>query len=87
MSLCSILKTSRITRKICFITDQIALPDFSVGVMENWGLISYQESGLLYDKETGSTFDKERVATQIAHGLAHQVKLFITLISYCINHH
>ncbi|KAG1944880.1 aminopeptidase N [Pimephales promelas] len=57
--------------------DQIALPDFSVGVMENWGLISYQESGLLYDKDTGSTFDKERVATQIAHGLAHQKDLIV----------
>ncbi|XP_077104976.1 alanyl (membrane) aminopeptidase-like b [Siphateles boraxobius] len=52
--------------------DQIALPDFSVGAMENWGLISYQESGLLYDESTGSTFDKERVATLIAHELAHQ---------------
>ncbi|XP_056110997.1 alanyl (membrane) aminopeptidase-like b [Rhinichthys klamathensis goyatoka] len=52
--------------------DQIALPDFSGGAMENWGLISYQESGLLYDRVTGSTFDKERVATQIAHELAHQ---------------
>ncbi|ROL43252.1 Aminopeptidase N [Anabarilius grahami] len=52
--------------------DQIALPDFGVGAMENWGLISYQESGLLYDEDTGSTFDKEWVATLIAHELAHQ---------------
>uniref|UniRef100_A0A673JPB3 Aminopeptidase n=1 Tax=Sinocyclocheilus rhinocerous TaxID=307959 RepID=A0A673JPB3_9TELE len=52
--------------------DQIALPDISVGAMENWGFISYQESGLLYDKYTASTFDQERVATLIAHELAHQ---------------
>ncbi|XP_048024730.1 alanyl (membrane) aminopeptidase-like b [Megalobrama amblycephala] len=52
--------------------DQIALPDFGVGAMENWGFISYQESGLLYDEDTGSTFDKEWVATLIAHELAHQ---------------
>ncbi|KAK7152126.1 hypothetical protein R3I94_008458 [Phoxinus phoxinus] len=52
--------------------DQIALPDLSVGAMENWGFISYQESGLLYDEVTGSTFDKEWVATLIAHELAHQ---------------
>ncbi|XP_052438469.1 aminopeptidase N [Carassius gibelio] len=52
--------------------DQIALPDISVGATENWGLISYPESGLLYDKSTGSTFDQERVATLIAHGLANQ---------------
>uniref|UniRef100_A0A672SJ33 Aminopeptidase n=1 Tax=Sinocyclocheilus grahami TaxID=75366 RepID=A0A672SJ33_SINGR len=52
--------------------DQIALPDISVEAMENWGFISYQESGLLYDKSTASTFDQERVATLIAHELAHQ---------------
>ncbi|RXN18217.1 aminopeptidase N-like protein [Labeo rohita] len=52
--------------------DQIALPDISVGAMENWGLISYQESGLLIDKNMASTFDQERVATLIAHELAHQ---------------
>uniref|UniRef100_A0A671MFX4 Aminopeptidase n=1 Tax=Sinocyclocheilus anshuiensis TaxID=1608454 RepID=A0A671MFX4_9TELE len=63
---------SSFTRKICFITDQIALPDISVGAMENWGFISYQESGLLYDKYTASTFDQERVATLIARELAHQ---------------
>ncbi|NP_001038326.1 alanyl (membrane) aminopeptidase-like b isoform X1 [Danio rerio] len=52
--------------------DQIALPDFGVRAMENWGFISYQESGLLYDKETASTFDEEQVTTLIAHELAHQ---------------
>ncbi|XP_051953626.1 alanyl (membrane) aminopeptidase-like b [Xyrauchen texanus] len=52
--------------------DQIALPDFSEGAMENWGLIAYREAGLLYDKDTSSNFDKEWVATVIAHELAHQ---------------
>uniref|UniRef100_A0A8C2B541 Aminopeptidase n=1 Tax=Cyprinus carpio TaxID=7962 RepID=A0A8C2B541_CYPCA len=51
---------------------QIALPDISAGALENWGFISYQESGLLYDKKTASSFDQERVATMIAHALAHQ---------------
>lgn len=52
--------------------DQIALPDISAGAMGNLGLISYQESGLLFDKSTASTFDEERVATLIAHKLANQ---------------
>lgn len=54
------------------------MPDFGAGAMENWGLISYQESGLLFDKNTSSNFDKEWVATLIAHELAHQVNLFIS---------
>uniref|UniRef100_A0A672SJ24 Aminopeptidase n=1 Tax=Sinocyclocheilus grahami TaxID=75366 RepID=A0A672SJ24_SINGR len=66
------IKLHKITCRVCFITDQIALPDISVEAMENWGFISYQESGLLYDKSTASTFDQERVATLIAHELAHQ---------------
>lgn len=58
------------------IADQIAVPDFSAGAMENWGLISYQESGLLFEEDTSSNFDKEWVATIIAHELAHQVNRF-----------
>ncbi|XP_051548711.1 aminopeptidase Ey-like [Myxocyprinus asiaticus] len=53
-------------------SDQIALPDFSAGAMENWGLITYRETALLYDEEISSNANKERIATIIAHELAHQ---------------
>uniref|UniRef100_F7CVV6 Aminopeptidase n=1 Tax=Ornithorhynchus anatinus TaxID=9258 RepID=F7CVV6_ORNAN len=53
-------------------SDQIALPDFNAGAMENWGLVTYRESALLYDPLTSSSSNKERVATVIAHELAHQ---------------
>ncbi|XP_032376129.1 aminopeptidase N-like [Etheostoma spectabile] len=51
--------------------DQIALPDFSVGAMENWGLITYRETALLYNPGVSSNGDKEWVATVISHELAH----------------
>uniref|UniRef100_A0A8C8HIX1 Aminopeptidase n=1 Tax=Oncorhynchus tshawytscha TaxID=74940 RepID=A0A8C8HIX1_ONCTS len=52
-------------------SDQIALPDFNAGAMENWGLITYRETALLYDPKMSSNSNKERIATIIAHELAH----------------
>ncbi|KAF4094944.1 hypothetical protein G5714_024022 [Onychostoma macrolepis] len=53
-------------------SDQVALPDFSFGAMENWGLITYRETSLLYDEGISSNENKERIITVIAHELAHQ---------------
>lgn len=52
--------------------DHIALPDFSSGAMENWGLITYRELCLLADPKTSSVSTKHMVASVIAHELAHQ---------------
>lgn len=51
---------------------QLALPDFSAGAMENWGLVTYREAYLLVDQENASLSTKQAVATVIAHELAHQ---------------
>ncbi|XP_032798753.2 aminopeptidase N [Daphnia magna] len=52
--------------------DMIAIPDFAAGAMENWGLITYRETALLYDEKKSSVSNKERVCEVIAHELAHQ---------------
>uniref|UniRef100_A0A1W7RJE8 Aminopeptidase n=1 Tax=Agkistrodon contortrix contortrix TaxID=8713 RepID=A0A1W7RJE8_AGKCO len=52
--------------------DQVALPDFNAGAMENWGLITYRESALLFDEQYSSIGNKERIVTVIAHEVAHQ---------------
>uniref|UniRef100_A0A4W4GAF7 Aminopeptidase n=1 Tax=Electrophorus electricus TaxID=8005 RepID=A0A4W4GAF7_ELEEL len=52
-------------------SDQVALPDFSAGAMENWGLVTYRETTLLYDPEVSSNEDKEDVVIVISHELAH----------------
>lgn len=51
---------------------QLALPDFSAGAMENWGLVTYREAYLLLDPDNTALDTKHRVATVIAHELAHQ---------------
>ncbi|XP_067412180.1 aminopeptidase N [Emydura macquarii macquarii] len=53
-------------------SDQVGLPDFNAGAMENWGLVTYRENSLLYDPRFSSIGNKERVVTVIAHELAHQ---------------
>lgn len=50
----------------------IAIPDFSAGAMENWGLITYREALLLYDPNVTSSSHKSSIASVIAHELAHQ---------------
>ena len=52
--------------------DMIAIPDFSAGAMENWGLITYRETALLYEEGVTSSQGQERIRTVIAHELAHQ---------------
>ncbi|MBM6754255.1 M1 family metallopeptidase [Lactobacillus alvi] len=51
---------------------QLALPDFSAGAMENWGLVTYREAYLLLDPDNTALDTKRVVATVITHELAHQ---------------
>ncbi|CAG9540352.1 unnamed protein product, partial [Cercopithifilaria johnstoni] len=51
--------------------DLIAIPDFSMGAMENWGLVTYREVTLLVDPAKSSTRQKSRIALVVAHELAH----------------
>ncbi len=53
-------------------SDQVALPDFSSGAMENWGLVTYREIALLVDPKLTSIFSKHYVALVVAHELSHQ---------------
>lgn len=52
--------------------DMIAIPDFSAGAMENWGLITYRVVDVLLDEKTSGAATKERVAETVQHELAHQ---------------
>ena len=53
--------------------DLIAIPDFSSGAMENWGLITYRMTSILYDPNKSSSSNKQWVAVVVSHELAHQV--------------
>jgi len=51
--------------------DQIALPDFSAGAMENWGLVTYREQSLLYNMNRDRFSRKEYVCSVVGHEMAH----------------
>ncbi len=52
--------------------DMIAIPSFSSGAMENWGLVTFRESCLLADPATSSQSGREVVALVVCHELSHQ---------------
>lgn len=64
------------------VADKIAIPDFGTGAMENWGLITYRETNLLFDENESSSINKQRVASVIAHELVHQVTNSITYLIF-----
>ncbi len=52
--------------------DQIGVPDFEAGAMENAGAITFREVALLLDVATAPLGVQKRVAEVITHELAHQ---------------
>ena len=52
--------------------DMIAIPDFSAGAMENWGLVTYRSKYILYDPLVNSNSIKRIIAQVVCHELAHQ---------------
>ena len=51
--------------------DQVGLPDFEAGAMENAGLVTFREVALLLDPATASLAQRKRVAEVVSHELAH----------------
>ena len=52
--------------------DQIGVPDFEAGAMENAGAVTFREVALLADPTTAPLAVQKRVAEVITHELAHQ---------------
>jgi aminopeptidase N len=53
----------------------VAIPDFSAGAMENWGLVKFRETALLWTPEEDTSATKMSVTSIIAHELAHMVSI------------
>ena len=52
--------------------DFIAVPDFQVGAMENWGAITAREIGIIGDRATTSVPIMRYIGIILSHELAHQ---------------
>ncbi|RVX16937.1 Aminopeptidase M1 [Vitis vinifera] len=53
--------------------DMVAVPDFSGGAMENYGLIIFREIELLYDEMHSGAYRKQRATYNfVSHEVAHQ---------------
>jgi puromycin-sensitive aminopeptidase len=61
--------------------DQVAVPGFDAGAMENAGAIFYRQNLLLMDARTTGFQSQKRIAEVIAHEIAHQ--WFGNLVTMC----
>ncbi|KAK6398878.1 hypothetical protein LTR65_000435 [Meristemomyces frigidus] len=52
--------------------DLLAVHSFSHGAMENWGLITYRTTAVLFDEYASDQKYRNRVVYVVAHELAHQ---------------
>ncbi|KAI6708974.1 hypothetical protein JHW43_008509 [Diplocarpon mali] len=52
--------------------DLLAVHEFSHGAMENWGLITYRTTAVLFDERSSDEKYRNRIAYVVAHELAHQ---------------
>ncbi len=52
----------------------VALPDFAVGAMENWGLILYRENNMWYDENSTTSRTLENILTVTIHEISHFVR-------------
>ncbi|KAF4589807.1 aminopeptidase 2 [Ophiocordyceps camponoti-floridani] len=52
--------------------DLLAVHEFTHGAMENWGLVTYRTTAVLYDERTSDARFRNAVAYVVAHELAHQ---------------
>lgn len=53
-------------------TDFVAMPQLSVGAMENWGLITFEESSLMYNPDKKFTTSRALTSLIVAHEIGHQ---------------
>ena len=52
--------------------DVLAVHEFTQGAMENWGLITYRTTAILFDEGKSDERYRNRIAYVVAHELAHQ---------------
>lgn len=52
--------------------DQAVIPEFRVGAMENWGLVTYPKEYLLFDPNVDTIQRQLNITQAIAHEFSHQ---------------
>ncbi|KAK0724376.1 peptidase family M1-domain-containing protein [Lasiosphaeris hirsuta] len=53
-------------------SDILAVHEFTHGAMENWGLVTYRLTAILFDENLSEIKYRNRIAYVVAHELAHQ---------------
>ncbi|GMM32322.1 hypothetical protein DAMA08_050670 [Martiniozyma asiatica (nom. inval.)] len=51
--------------------DLLAVPQFGANAMENWGLVTFRATALLFDPEKSNALYKQKVTYVVSHEIAH----------------
>lgn len=51
--------------------DMVSIPSFAMGAMENWGLVTFRKTSLLFDEKSTPMNSKKNIAVTVCHELAH----------------
>ncbi|OWA53424.1 Aminopeptidase N [Hypsibius exemplaris] len=53
--------------------DMVGVPDYNAGATENWGLVVYRESSLMYEPGVSTADQKRGVSAIVSHELSHMI--------------
>ena len=71
---------------ILLISDKIPVREYKFGAMENWGLVTYDDTRLMVHPNYTSYYHQERLTKTMSHELVHMVSTLVCFDAHELLH-